>query len=439
MILAPDAETAETVHGEGFNAALWPLPGGPEAFKGVCAVVLSGEGADAVCATLYGVAALVKLVPYTGPASLMTDIQAAQPWEPPPDPFLSCFKPLSDFAEQEAVWLVPGWIPGGQISLIAADGGVGKTSIWVNLIAAISAGKPCILDPPGHARTAHRVAFLTTEDSVRKKLKKKLRLAGANEENIVTPDFAGDKSGTLRNLKFGSPEMERFVRCFRPTLCVFDPIQGFIPPLVNMGSRNGMRDCLAPLVTLGEETGTTFLIICHSNKRKGAFGRDRISDSADLWDISRSVMMAGYTENQGVRYLSNEKNNYGPLQETLLFSIDEGGQICPEGTTWKRDREFVTENAVASSAPRRDNCMEWILQRLDESGGTMATRILEDQAAQAGYSVTCLKRARQALRQDGIIRYTTSGSARDGDRTWYTQRVSDFSEMPPETATPWTG
>ena len=65
-----------------------------------------------------------------------------------PDPFFSCFKTLNDFEEQEATWLVPGWIPDGQITLLASDGGVGKTSLWVNLISALSAGKRCILDPP---------------------------------------------------------------------------------------------------------------------------------------------------------------------------------------------------------------------------------------------------------------------------------------------------
>ncbi len=87
-----------------------------------------------------------------------------------------------------------------------------------------------------------------------------------------------------------------------------------------------MRDCMALSLAWGEECGTTFLIICHTNKRKGAYGRDRIADSADLWDVCRSVMMAGYTEEQGVRYLSNEKNNYEQLHgETILFTIDGDG------------------------------------------------------------------------------------------------------------------
>ncbi len=299
---------------------------------------------------------------------------ATPPWTPPPaeqDPFLSCFKALDTFEEEEATWLVPGWIPEGQITLMAADGGIGKTTLWCNMIAAISSGRRCILDPPGHQRQPRRVAFLTTEDSVRKKLKKKLRLAGADMGNIITPDFLADKEGVLRGLKFGSNEMERFVKYFRPALCVFDPVQGFVPPDINMGSRNAMRDCMAPLISMGEETGTTFLVVCHTNKRPKASGRDRIADSADLWDVSRSVLMAGYTEDEGVRYLSNEKNNYAQLQETVLFTIDQDGQAQAEGRTWKRDREFAQEAAVSVSAPKRDDCKEWILRELDEAGGSV--------------------------------------------------------------------
>lgn len=165
-------------------------------------------------------------------------------WTPAADPFLSCFKALDDFEEQEATWLIPGWVPEGQITLMAADGGIGKTTLWCNMIAAISSGRACVLDPPGHTRQPKKVAFLTTEDSVRKKLKKKLRLAGANTANILTPDFAADKDGLLRGLKFGSQEMERFIKYFRPALCVFDPVQGFVPPDINMGIHDRMETML---------------------------------------------------------------------------------------------------------------------------------------------------------------------------------------------------
>ena len=46
----------------------------------------------------------------------------------PEDAFFECFRPLSDFDEREATWLIPGWVPKGQITLLAADGGTGKTT-----------------------------------------------------------------------------------------------------------------------------------------------------------------------------------------------------------------------------------------------------------------------------------------------------------------------
>ena len=168
--------------------------------------------------------------------------------------------------------------------------------------------------------------------------------------------------------------MERVLRSVRPALCIFDPVQGFTPPKLNMGSRNEMRDCMAPLLSIGEEIGTASLVVCHTNKRKGAAGRDRIADSADLWDIARSVLMAGYTEDQDVRYLSNEKNNYARLQQTLLFRVDGEGQVQREGTSWKRDRDYVTGAEIARSAPKREACKAFLLQTLEEAGGAKIGR-----------------------------------------------------------------
>lgn len=469
---------ADNLHRLGWNAASGADGAGPGKWKAEYTEQLRGlhvcifqdnddvgrKYAQETAAALHGVAASVRTldlssvwpeIPEHGDVSdmiaafgdekaceLMAQLITATPeWTPPTaeeDPFLSCFKPLDTFDEEEATWLVPGWIPEGQITLMAADGGIGKTTLWCNLIAAISSGTRCILDPPGHTRTAQRVAFLTTEDSVRKKLKKKLRLAGANMRNVITPDFLADKEGVLRGLKFGTTEMERFIKHFRPALCVFDPVQGFVPPDINMGSRNAMRDCMAPLISLGEETGTTFLVVCHTNKRPKASGRDRIADSADLWDVSRSVLMAGYTEDQGVRYLSNEKNNYSQLQETLLFTINEDGQAQAEGTSWKRDREYTQESAANVAAPKREDCKDWILRELDEADTAIPSKALEDRAKLAGYSYITLRRAKDELKKSGEIKFFQTGGAKD--KVWHIQRIDQqqFTELPEGTPTPWT-
>ncbi len=332
---------------------------------------------------------------------------------------------------------MPGWLPEGQITLLAADGGVGKTSLWVDLAAAVSSGRPCLLDDPGHSREPGTVLFMTTEDSVRKKLKKKLRQAGADMSRVVSPDFSGDGEGILRELKFGTGDMAQILRYIRPKLCIFDPVQGFVPPEINMGSRNAMRDCMAPLVALGEELGTTFLVVCHTNKRKGASGRDRIADSADLWDVARSVLMSGFTGEPGVRYLSNEKNNYAPLQESRLFTITDTGLPQPKGTTWKRDRDYQQSRLEATQKPTQDSCKAWILQELAAAGGKLKTTDLDERARLAGYPTRLYQAAKAELKSQGGIDYTARGDPRRGVRVWHiTLSDKDIQELPPTTPVP---
>ncbi len=345
------------------------------------------------------------------------------------DAFFECFRPLSDFDEREAAWLIPGWMPKGQITLLAADGGTGKTTLWCNIIAALSSGHRSLLDTGDTDRKPLSVAFLTTEDSVRQKLKRKLREAGADQTKVLTPDFLADKEGLLRDFKFGTSKMASFIRRFRPALCVFDPVQGFIPPEINMGSRNAMRDCMAPLISLGEEYGTTFLIICHTNKRKGASGRDRIADTADLWDIARSVLMMGYTEEAGVRYLSNEKNNYATLQETVLFTIDEAGQPHRSGTSMKRDREYMAAVSDAKTTPRIEDCKETLLLLLDESECRMPVKDLEGKLKEFGYGYHTIRKAKEELCETSAIRVKPGGKG----APWVVEKT-EFSE--PDTYTP---
>lgn len=364
-------------------------------------------------------------------ADLLELADKAPGWEPSPpekSPFLSSFHTLSDFAEEEPSWLVEGWIPEGQITLLAADGGTGKTTLWCNLVAALSSGRPCLLDSPDVKREPLKVAFFSTEDSVKKKLKRQLRQAGANEGNILTTDFSSGGGDALRELKLGSDRLREVIANFRPALCVFDPIQGFLPSRVNMGSRNEMRDCMAPLIALGEEFGTAFFIVCHTNKRMGASDRSRLADSADLWDVARSVLMMGYTGEPGQRYLSHEKNNYADRQETLLLSFGQGGQLVKEGTTWKRDREFMQEAVTQRSAPQREECKAFLLEKLGEHGNSMASKELENLAKAAGYSRATIRRAKDELKDSSAIVYKNTGNG--NNKVWTVQRT-EFSE--PET------
>lgn len=68
----------------------------------------------------------------------------------------------------------------------------------------------------------------------------------------------------------------------------------------------------------------------------------------------------------------------------------------------------------------------------------MPSKELEDRAKAAGYAFRTVRRVKDELKKDGIIEYYTTGSARDGNRTWHIKKADSFIELPDDTETPWT-
>lgn len=318
---------------------------------------------------------------------------------------------LADVEEREAEWLIPGYIPKGQINIIAGDGGAGKTTVWCNIAAAVSRGDTAFFDESFGGFAAgkpQQVLVLSAEDSLEYTLRAKLRKAGAKLGNIHSVSMKDERFGQL---KFDSQLLRQLVEQLCPTLIVFDPLQAFIPSTVQMGQRNAMRSCLSPLITLGELYGTTSLIIVHTNKRQGTYGRNRIADSADVWDIARSVMIVGQTQDPEIRYLSQEKSNYGPLERTALFRIVDG-MIQPEGYTDLRDVDYVRERDYAGyQAPQRQEAERFIVDYL--RGGRQKVADLDSAATAAGISTGTLKRAKTRLRNDKQLGIENQGYGKD--------------------------
>ncbi len=404
-----------------------------EELRGCAVCIVQGNGGPSkryaleVAAALHGAAASVSVAPLSaawpeippsgnltdlidywgvdGARSMLVRLTAQAPkWVPPeckPQSFLGVI-PLSEVTEEDAEWLVPWGIPNGSITLLAGDGGSGKSSMWANLAAAVSSGQRSILDPKGFQRSPDTVLVLTAEESIAKVVSKRLRKAGADATKIKVLNVDDPYDTQVAKVKIGSNELAAIVRDMRPALCVIDPIQGFLPRGINMGSRNEMRECLTSLVRLGTEIGTAFLVVCHTNKRS-ASGRDKISDSSDLWDIARAVWMVGVTPDDKTRYVSHEKNSYAPLRDTVLFEIEDG-QVHFKGCTQMRDEEFRRlRGGKASRAAERDQCKRLIIEQLHAAGGSMWSTDLQDAILRLGTSRTTFQRARKEMRDNKTI------------------------------------
>ena len=327
---------------------------------------------------------------------------------------------INDVEEKTPEWLISGYIPRHQITVMAGDGGAGKTTAWCDIAGSVSSGRPCFLEraiPEDFAvREPGKVLFFSSEDSPEYTLKSRLIKAGANLKNIFTISLKDER---FAEIKFNSDLLEQLIAYHKPDLVIFDPIQSFIPPDIQMGQRNAMRSCLNPLIGLGEKYGTTFLVIVHANKQSGVYGRKRIADSADIWDIARSVMMIGNTAEQGIRYISHEKSNYGMTSDSVLFSINDG-KIETKGYTTKKDREFVSESVYnVKQAPAKEAAKEFIIESLQE--GQKEASELNELAQILGISKSAMREAKAELKKEQIIKMKSAGFG--AEKKWYISLV----------------
>lgn len=210
--------------------------------------------------------------------------------------------------------------------------------------------------------------------------------------------------------------LEQFIAEHKPGLVLLDPIQSFIPENLRMGDRNAMRKCFTPLLGYGETYKTTFIIVVHVNKQSGVYGRKRIADSSDIWDASRSVLMLGETQEKGVRYLTQEKSNYGRLEQTALYTLNDKGIPIFKAYTDKKDRDYVmAESRERSIAPALEDAKIFILDTLREQK-QMEVSELDGLAKASGISTNALKNAKAALKSEKAIHTWGTGNGYTGKK-----------------------
>ncbi len=319
---------------------------------------------------------------------------------------------MDEVEEKQIQWLIPNYIPKEQITLIVGDGGVGKTTSWTNIVSALSKGELCFFENQAEdKREPLKIGYFSSEDPHDSVIKKKLRLNLANQKNIKTIPL---KDKRFQKVKFNSQYLEGLIIENELEVLVFDPLQSFIGDNINMGARNAMRSTLNNLIALGEIYHVTIIIIVHTNKREMAGGRNRASDSSDIWDIARSVIFVGDTNDNDVHYFSQEKSNYGKLQPTTLFKIEDG-VIMNIGTSSKKDFDFQKDKVkVNKKKTLLEEAKEAIISLLSDHNAYSDE--ICNLSEELDISKSTIKRARAELTSEGIIKPKREGSNKGDDK-----------------------
>lgn len=192
---------------------------------------------------------------------------------------------MSDVEEEEITWLYQPYVPRGKVTICAAYPGTGKTYLLCYMTACVSTGRSFFNQVP-FKNEPGRAIYLTAEDGIGDTIKKRLRICGANMDNIATVI-------QKTQLQFDSPEIEDFMKDFKPDLMIFDPFQAYIGAEINMNAPNETRDKLNRIADLAEKYDVAVVLICHFNKNGKGDAITRVLGSTDIMGICRSYIALG--------------------------------------------------------------------------------------------------------------------------------------------------
>lgn len=224
------------------------------------------------------------------------------------------FDVLKEVKVEKLDWLWLGRIPMGKMTLLAGEGGVGKSLVSLDIAARVSAGLPWpdedyMEKDPGQTVVLGSVAILSTEDDIADTIAPRLLAMGANPDNVYLFRGIGEENDFI-NIADHRAQIEAFLSGIPDLkLVIFDPLTAFL------GRTDSHRDAeirglLAPFSALLAKYDVAGLMIIHLNKNKQAGASHRIMGSVGINNAARQVWFVKEDEEDRRRklFLAGKRN-----------------------------------------------------------------------------------------------------------------------------------
>jgi hypothetical protein len=219
---------------------------------------------------------------------------------------------------------------------------------------------------------------------------------------------SGEAVPGLVQLPQDVPAIAAKVRETGAQLVVLDPVVAYLDAKRSAYREQDVREALAPLKAMAEETGCAVLPVMHLNKGEGADPLRRIGNSGAFTALARSVLLLGSdpeenAEDGGRRVLSVVKGNVGGhAAHTLAVE-----RVTVAGATGA-EVETVAMRSLGASRVRAEDLLEapeersalgtamtWLRDLLAD-GPRPATTVLEE-AKRDGHAPKTVHRAKRRI------------------------------------------
>jgi AAA domain len=323
---------------------------------------------------------------------------------------------LSDCQAERIAWLWPGYIPAAKLTLIDGDPSQGKSLMTLDLAARLSSGRPM---PDGHAvGGAAPVVLVGSEDGLRDTVMPRLQAAGADLRGVHA--FAGRKqaAGTYRRpvLPDDTHLLQETIQENNARLVIVDPLMAFLSVRACSLNDQMIRQALAPLAQVAEDTGAAVLLVRHLTKGGGQQALYRGLGSIGIIATVRSGLLVGRSPYDAAhRVLASTKSNLTEPPASQGFDIRAGEHGQPV-LHWTGAVDLYADDLIVFGAREHGAMLRRARSFLEEvlRNGPCSFLEIEQKARAAGLAEKTLRRAKTELG----VRSEQRG-AEGGCRSWY--------------------
>jgi|DEB0MinimDraft_6_1074348.scaffolds.fasta_scaffold00749_11 hypothetical protein len=275
------------------------------------------------------------------------------------------FTYFKDTEEKKPEWLWEGHILKGATHVLGGKQGTSKGLFTVDIAARLSRGD---LMPDGTGEgEVKKVLFVTREDSPEMALKRRLREAGADMNNIAWTygDFSDGKP--IRNMEEGAKYIEKVVNSENIDLVFIDPIGAWIEDDAN--NSQSVRAVIDPMNAMSRSTGCSVLFVAHIRKgNRPDDAMDAFAGSTQMTAAVRLAMLISPTADGKERLLEVVKTNFRRPKKSMIYEVIENNEDpdVPPTLLWResteRDRSDMAIANKKGAAPviHGDDIIEFI-------------------------------------------------------------------------------
>lgn len=298
---------------------------------------------------------------------------------------------MQDVEIEEVRWLWYPYIPLGKICILQGDGGDGKTTMALNVAAAITRGE--LLPESKCAVGPFNVIFQTAEDGLGDTIKPRLLQAGADASKVHVIDE------DLQSLTLSDVRIAEAIAITGAKLFIIDPIQAYIGAKVDMHRANEIRPVLKRISDVAEKSGCSFLLIGHLNKSNNK-SQYRGLGSIDIHAAARSILTFGRIKDEPyLRAFAHTKSNLAPEGPAISYEIHPDTGFRWVGKCSVTIAELLCSSEGVGTEPRESAFSRAVsLIQTELASGSLPADALYQRAKEQNISERTLNSAKASLK-----------------------------------------